>query len=201
MNSEYFYDYVDSLERILSVAQYYNYSTKALERHISYSPFFQSIEVNIDGLSPFINDYLLTKTLFPEIEVDIANVPEYVECLWAAEAYLHIQLETRLTFEAIFIYLPISKMYQFFLIYHEMDFSHIVQEFKNIYLHRSIFAVLLDRYQYSLVYVSEQTKIPYDTLYSLKKRRRDAKKVNVESVVKLARLFNVRLETFAEMKI
>lgn len=92
-------------------------------------------------------------------------------------------------------------MYEYFLLYHEMDFSHIVNEFKRLFSLKSALEILLDKYGYSLQDISSRIEIPYDTLHSLKKRRRDIKKLSVESVVKLAKVFNVRVETIAEISI
>ena len=92
-------------------------------------------------------------------------------------------------------------MYEYFPLYHEMDFSHIIKEFKRLFSERSAFGVLIDKYHYSLTDIAKQTGISYDMLSSLKQRRRDIKKASVEVVVKLAQVFNVRIETIAETSI
>ena len=201
MNSEYLYDYINLFERVLSAGYKLNYSTGAIERAVSYSPFFLKIEGDNNAFAPIINDSVLVKTLFPEHDIDLDKTPVYNQCLWAAEAYLRIQGDTKLTFEAIFLYIPINNMYDFFPLYHEMDFSHIVREFHNLYEQKTIFALLLYKYGYSIIDVSKETNIPTATLYSLKSRRRNIKKVSVEIVKSLSSLFNVRLETFAEIQI
>lgn len=198
MNSNYLYDYVNLLERVFSFGYKTNYSTSAIERAISYSSFFQKIEKNE---SPIINDSLLLTTLFQENSINLEAIPVYNQCLWAAEAYLRIQDECRLSFEAIFLYIPINKMYDYFPLYHEMDFSHIVKEFLSLYEKKSVFSLLLDKYSFALNNVSNDICISYETLYSLKQRRRDIKKISVETGKAIADYFNVRLETLAEIKL
>lgn len=198
MNSNYLYDYVNLLERVFSFGYKTNYSTSAIERAISYSSFFQKIEKNE---SPIINDSLLLTTLFQENSINLEAIPVYNQCLWAAEAYLRIQDECRLSFEAIFLYIPINKMYDYFPLYHEMDFSHIVKEFLSLYEKKSVFSLLLDKYNFALNNVSNDICISYETLYSLKQRRRDIKKISVETGKAIADYFNVRLETLAEIKL
>ena len=198
MNSNYLYDYVNLLERVFSFGYKTNYSTSAIERAISYSSFFQKIEKNE---SPIINDSLLLAALFQENSINLEAIPVYNQCLWAAEAYLRIQDECRLSFEAIFLYIPINKMYDYFPLYHEMDFSHIVKEFLSLYEKKSVFSLLLDKYNFALNNVSNDICISYETLYSLKQRRRDIKKISVETVKAIADYFNVRLETLAEIKL
>lgn len=198
MNSNYLYDYVNLLERVFSFGYKTNYSTSAIERAISYSSFFQKIEKNE---SPIINDSLLLTALFQENSINLEAIPVYNQCLWAAEAYLRIQNECHLSFEAIFIYIPINKMYDYFPLYHEMDFSHIVKEFLSLYEKKSVFSLLLEKYNFALNNVSNDIGISYETLYSLKQRRRDIKKISVETGKAIADYFNVRLETLAEIKL
>ena len=154
-----------------------------------------------DTFAPIITETDLIKAIFPDIPVDIENTPHYRQCAWVAESYLRIQSNTGLTFEAIFLYLPIQKMYQCFDLYHEMDFSQIMNRFKELYAEKSILALLLARHRYPLTYVARNTKIPYATLASLKKRKRDIKKASVEMVASLARFLHVRIETLAELNI
>ena len=198
MNTNYLYEYIDLLERVLSTAYKYSYSTGALEKNICESSFFQALESS-DNQNPIIDDVALIKQTFPEIEIDLNSVPVYNQCLWAAESYLRIQNETKFTFELIFLYLPIKEMYGYFDIYHEMDFSQIVDVFKSRYEEKSVFAVLLNKYKFSLKDINIVTGVPYETLASLKQRKRDIKKVNVDTVIKIARFFHVRVETISEI--
>lgn len=201
MNDNYLYDYVSSLERVLSSGYAYKCSTKALEKFISYSYYFQRVERDRKFFSPTIDDTSLVNSLFTDIHVDLKTVPEYSQCLWAAESYLRIQFETRLTFEAIFLYFPLEKMYECFNLYHEMDFTQIIDLFKSFYKNKSILSILLKKYGKSLKEIANTTNIPYATLYSLKQRKRDIKKTSVENALALADFFQVRLETLIEMEI
>lgn len=200
MNDNYFENNIALLERIFSLAYEYKYSLTALEKNISNSFYFQKIERD-DYISPIIIDISLTKDVLPELNVDLENVPIYKQCLWAAESYLRIQKETHFTFELIFLYIPIRKMYEYFEIYHEMDFSQIIKEFNRLYLEKSVLNLLINYYQIKLKSISEITDISYSTLLSLNNRRRDIKKVNVEDAIKLAKLFRVRVETISEIRI
>ena len=92
-------------------------------------------------------------------------------------------------------------MYEYFPLYHEMDFSQIIDEFMRLYSKKSVIALLLDKYSASVQSVSNYSGIPYTTLYSLKQRRRDIKKVNIEKIYKLSQYLNVRIETISELEI
>lgn len=186
------------MERILSVGYQYNCSTSAIERAISYSSFFQNVEKDKNAINV---DSILIKEIYKELDVDLMKTPIYNQCLWAAEAYIRIQQACRYTFELIFLYLPIKKMYDYFPLYHEMDFSQIIEEFKRLHKKESVLSLLVNKYKYSLVDISNSVGIPYDSLYSLKQRRRDIKKCNIMQSAKLANILNIRIETIAEIKL
>lgn len=201
MNDYYLYDYSNLLERVFSYAYKYRYSMDDLERSISYSSFFQEIEKDGGKQPPPISDIKLVSSIYPEASSGIDDLPIFNQCLWASESYLWIQEATKLTFEAIFLYLPISKMFFYFPVYHEMDFSQIVNEFKRLFGEKTILSILLDKYGYSLKQLSEMTNIPYETLKSYKNRKRDIKKADVSLLYKLASFFHVRIETIAEIEL
>ena len=200
MDSFCLYEYADLLERVFAVAYTIKYSTGALERSISYSPFFQKLEKSDGGERPIIDEESLITSLLGGLEIDLEAIPVYAQCLWAAEAYLRIQMETQLTFEAIFLYIPIARMYNYFPIYHEMDFSQIISVFKGLFSKRSVLDVLLEKRGLSLSWLSEQTQISYDTLYSAKSRRRDPAKLSLSAAIKIAKACHVRPETIGEIQ-
>lgn len=200
MNINHLYEYVNVLERVLSVGYKEKYATSYLENAISYSSFFQRLEGNTFDNAPISTDTRVIEELFPELKSSLEDEPIYNQCLWAAESYLRIQYATKLTFECIFLYMPISKMYGYFNLYHEMDFSQIVDEFKRLYSMTSVFSLALQKRGISLKQLSDITGISYDTLSSLKSRRRDISKVGVDVVSKLSKALHMRIETISELK-
>lgn len=200
MNTNYLYEYINLFERVLSVAYKTGYSLGALEKSISNSRFFREIECN-DIYAPIIIENDLIKEVFPELNVDLLEIPTYSQTMWSAGAYMRLQNETKYPFELIFLYLPIKKMYELYPLYHEMDFSHVVKLFYELYSSESALSLLLKKYKFSIKDLNKVTGIPSDTLSSFKQRKRDIKKTNVEIALKLSRFFHVRIETIAESKI
>ena len=201
MNEYYLYEYSNLLERILSYGIYTKVTEDHLEKMIARSSFFQSIEKSNEGSSPITNDISLIKGLFPNSKINMVDVPTYTMSLWASESYIRIQNHTKLSFEAIFLYMPLEDMYRYFHIYHEMDFSQIIDLFLEKQKEKSILEILCERFGYKTKDVARITQIPYDTVQSLKLRRRNFLKTNVEIAYKLASLFKVRIETIAEIQI
>ena len=199
MNNIYLAEYTIILERLLSYAYENSYSFKCLEKDISCSLFFQAIEKYNAPFPPYIDDNTLARSIFSDPSINLMEVRSYNQCMWAAEAYLRIQGDTRLSFEAIFLYIPITKMFDYFPLYHEMDFSHIINEFKRLFQKQSVLSVLIKNYNYPIKYVSDCAGLSYDTLYSYKQRRRNIKKMSAETAYALASLFKVRMETLLEL--
>lgn len=200
MNETYFDEIVYLLEHILSYAVTEEYSIPFVESRISHSSFFQQVEKSGGVLLPFISEDELIKNIF-EVERygDDSDLRVYKQCAWSAESYCHIQNETQLTFEAIFLYIPIEKMSDYFPANHEMDFSHIVKEFKRLYNSKSILEILIDLREVNIKYLSKELDISYASIFSYKKRRRDIKKMGAELACKLAGVLHVRIETLLEI--
>ena len=201
MRCENLYEYINILERILSSAYKYSYSMNMVEKEISYSSFFQMIEKEKYGYNPITTDVEIIQKIFNDPIINLKDVPVYNQCLWAAESYLRIQQETGMTFEAIFLYIPIKTMYEYFEVFHTMDFSQIVDEFKRLKSLETILSILRSNYRYSLSYIANKTGISYDSLFSYKQRRRDIKKMNAGEAAKLAMFLRVRIETLLELSI
>ena len=199
MNLLYIDEFSHNLERVLSTAKKYKYSFKVIERRISYNTYFQEIERSDNRIPRCVVDGSIMKEIFYDLNEDYENTPMYLDTTWAAEAYLRIQNETRLTFEAIFIYLPIKEMLKLFNVYHEMDFNQIVDLFKKRFEEESVLDKLLEKFKMSLKSLSEMSGVSYDLLYGLKSRRRDIKKVNIKDIYEIKKVFDVRSETIAEL--
>lgn len=197
MNENYIYEYSSLLERVFSYAHKNLYSTSAIEKSIAYSSFFQSIEKSGASISKTITENKLIESVFNIANLDSSDVPQYNQCLWAAEAYLRIQLKTKLTFECIFLFLPIKKMYEMFDLYHEMDFSQTVQCFNDIFNSSNTLSKLLENNNITITQLSKETGISVNSLYSLKTKRRNISAMDVLNASKIASFFRVRIETLA----
>ena len=201
MNSQYWISYSNSLERVLSVGHVFKYSARAVEKAISNSRFFQSIETDSKNLPATLSDQDLIKQVFPDINVKTSNVEEFNETSWAAYSYMYLQGKTKKTFECIFLYIGINKMFQYFPLYHEMDFSQLLEEFNRLYKEKSVLSILSEKYGISLKEIAAKTNIPYPSLVSLSQRKRNIQKLNVKDAVNLASFLHVRIETLCELDI
>ena len=195
-------NYVEILERVFSFGVYHKYALTFIRDSISQSKFFQAVESNsYSSIVYQIAEDVAKEIYYERKEISFKDVPIYTECLWAAEAYCKIQEHSKLTFEAIFLYIPLDSMFSYFHLYHEMDITRIVEEFDRLYNSRSTLSLLLDKYGYSLKYLSKITNVSYQTLASFNTRRRDIKKCDVQVLKNIANALNTRIETLAELKL
>jgi hypothetical protein len=200
MSENYLYEYAGLLERILSFAYAHKYSSSLVERGVSYSPFFQKIERSHIESSPIETEEKLIDDIFGSNHPDSSEVPSYNQCAWAAESYIRIQAKSHLCFECLFLYMPIQTMYSYFPLYHEMDFSAIIAEFERLFKEKTALSILASNYGYTLKEVALKTSLPYDSVYSVAKRRRLPSKASFDMVSKLSSFLNVRPETIAEIE-
>jgi len=201
MKEEHLYDYIDIVERVLAYIYVQKIYLKYAEHQISYSPFFQGLEKDDRVNNLYQIGEEIVADMFPKISHDFSNVGSYVQSLWAAEVLLRLQIYSHLTFEAIFIYMPLDLIYQCFFVYHEMDFAHMEQRFDEERAKTSVLGFLLKRRKIKMSDLSKKLSIPYQTLLSLKNRRLDIKKTSFDTVYKLATYFNVRPETIVEIEV
>ena len=187
--------YLDVLSDILSLAYKYKYSLAAVESRITKSFYFQTLVKNVDDPSLYKNKDLLIKEFFYDLPYKINLVDKYNECYWASEAYLKIISKTGCTFEVVFLYIPIEEMYNYFPIYHEMDFDQIINRFKELFIHKSIIHKASKRLGYSLLDISKETDIPYPTLAALSTRKRDIRNLNGISLYKLSQALHIQIES------
>ena len=201
MKEEHLYNYIDIVERVLAYIYVRKIFLRYAEHQISYSPFFQGLEKD-DGVN---NIYQIGEEIvidmFPKMSHDFSDIGTYVQSLWAAEVLLRLQIYSHLTFEAIFIYMPLDLIYQCFFVYHEMDFTHMEKRFDEERAKTSVLGFLLKRRKIKMSELSKKLSISYQTLVSLKNRRLDIKKTSFDTIYKLATYFNVRPETIAEIEV
>ena len=74
MNSNYLQEHTHLLERLFSFAYENDYSCKALEKDISRSLYFQSIEKDYEAMPPVVDDNSLARAIFVDPTIDLNKV-------------------------------------------------------------------------------------------------------------------------------
>lgn len=187
-------DIIDTLGEILSIAYHHEYATSVIESRIAHSPFFIAIEQNIDSPTLYMSSSKLINSIFYDIKID-GKIELFNQTLWAAELYIRIQDKTHLTFEAIFLYLPLEKAYEMYSVYHEMDFSQSVNYFMSLKKENSVLSMAMRKNKINGHELAKCCNLSYPTISALRQEKRDINKVQAKSLYKISNCLHLRLES------
>lgn len=187
-------DIVDTLGEILSIAHHHKCATSAIESRIAHSTYFIAVEQNVDSPALYISPSRLINSIFYDIKVD-GKIELFNQTLWAAELYIRIQDKTHLTFEAIFLYLPLEKAYQMYQIFHEMDFSQAIKYFISLTKKNSILSMAMHKNKVDGYELAKYADLSYPTISALRQQKRDINKVQAKSLYKISRYLHLRIES------
>ena len=188
-------DFRRVMEIILSFGHDYKFFSEVIERRISYSDFFIAIENKIDVPILYSNTNKILSSFYYELDTSKWSYKIYNQCSWLSELYLKIQRKTGLTFEAIFLYLPINDGLNMFPIYHEMDFQHSIDSFNERYQKHSILFNVMKKSRISIGELANESGLSYSMISSLRTRQKNIGRVAAENLFKIAKCLNVRIET------
>ena len=195
------YHYLDMFSNVLSYGHLLNYSFDVLEKRICKHRKFLAIENDNNSPELYIERNVVLKEIFFDSPKAIDELIRYNECEWVADMYLYLQAETGFTFELLFLYIPLEKAYEMFPIYHEMDFSQSIGYFNEIFKKSTPLELLMRKKSTNGKDLSSICNIPYSTIMSIKKKKRNIKNLNGLSLLKLANFFKVRVETLLAVNV
>ena len=191
--------YLDCLAAAFSYGHEQVYREEIIEKRIAYSPFFQTLEREEDSPILYMSIESLLASLFYDSRKKEYSYKNYSQCSWVAELYWRIQKESKLTFEAVFLYLPLKKAYQMYPIYHEMDFSQAIAFFQELRQKKTVLSLAMKRQEMANALLAFASGVSYSTIGALRIGRRDIRQVATIHVLKMARALHVRLETLLEV--
>ena len=190
-------DYVQKYENVLtyilgrSITRGYSFSY--IERSISYSATFSEFEKSNVTQIAFSSNEKIYSELFDDENNDYKDNP-YDIYGWLGFIYTHLFFKFKITFEMLFIALPIETAISMYPVYHEMDTSQI-DDYLSIELFPSSLSCIMKRHNVTMQELSLKTSIPFATIRSLKLGYRDIDKLEVFKTVLIASALNVKVET------
>ena len=194
LSDDYVNKYQDVLGYIISRAINEKYATPFIERTIAYSlPFIEFEKSNITRIA-FSSMESIYQELFPKKENMQFVYNPYDEFGWVGYTYIRLFFDLRVTFELLFIIIPIDELLSMYHLYHEMDYTQTLMFVKSKIKHSYLDNVMINR-QLSSKDVSSMTNISYSTIKSLRYGIRDINKYEAYSLLKIAIALNVRVET------
>lgn len=181
--------------KVFSYGYKYEISTNVIEKYISSSSYVKDLErgFSIPILFRDVNDVL--NNIIPNNKAKDEEIEIYVETDWAALMYIELFDKYKITFEALFTYIPLKEMYEMFTLYHEMDITQLFKRFEQIRSQKSIIFLLMKKNKITSKRLSQETGLSISLIDSLKNGRRNIDKVEAKKLYFLANSLHVSIET------
>lgn len=191
---DYISKYSDTLAEIIALAKLDKYSFEYIERVLSSSKMIDEFEYSDITLIAFTSSSRLYRSLFPDAKASINDIALFDSSYWIGETYIRIFLKYKLTFEAIFTYLPLEIMERQYALYHEMDEGQFDEYFESL-LKENILSKIMSKKSITSVALAKKTNISLSTIRSLKEGKRDIHKISADKLEKIATSLNIKLRT------
>ena len=122
----------------------------------------------------------------------------YNDAYWCGQNYFDLHLKTKKSFSYIFLKLPLETMINIYTIFHEMDFSSLVDYFHQKCEEKTILRLLCEKENKSLPDISRGTLIPLSTLKKYNMSDKYLYKASFQNIAKLVSFFDIKYSLFKE---
>ena len=122
----------------------------------------------------------------------------YNDAYWSAVSYFDLHLKTNKPFSYLFLKLPLEKMLDMYGVYHEMDFSSLLERFNELEKEKTILRALCEEKHISLSKLSKGTGISVNTLMKYNASDNALYKASFQNVIEIATFLEVPLSLFKE---
>lgn len=190
---DYIEKYQSVLEHLFSKAIGLRYSYSFIERKIAYSDVFSEFERSNITLIAFNDNDKIYDAIFGNSENDLIRENDSIYA-WLGFVYVHLFLKFKVTFEMLFMAIPIEKALNMYHLYHEMDISKVENAFIETITPTAL-TLIMKYKKITTKELSIRANIPLATIRSLKYGYRSIDKLEAYKLVKLAFGLNVKVET------
>lgn len=178
----------------------------AIQNEINFLAFTSSLERSVFANlieEDVYDDYFntpLTRIFFDitkkHIEKD-TSFGIYNDAYWCGYSYFELQQRLKKPFSYLFLKLPLSKMMDIYPIFHEMDFSALLEFFEKEKDKKTILRALCEQRRCSLSKVSASTGINQATLSKYNADDEALLKGSFQNVYKISKYFNAPVSLFS----
>ena len=169
----------------------------AFENMLVKSNFVKSIEQNeYDNIF-----YDSLEKIFVSItskSVNDTSYGVYNDAYWAGVSYFDLHYKLNKSFSYLFLKVPIEKMLNLYPVYHEMDFSSLLEEFEHIANQKTILQLLCKRKGVLLPKVAKSIGVSASTLVKYMYSDNSLYKASFQTAIKLVNYFEVPVNLFVE---
>ena len=178
----------------------------AVQNEINFLAFTASLErstfanlIEEDVYDDYFNTPL-TRIFFDITKMHIekdASFGIYNDAYWCGYSYFELQQRLKKPFSYLFLKLPLSKMMDIYPIFHEMDFSALLEFFEKEKDKKTILRALCEQRRCSLSKLSASTGINQATLSKYNADDEALLKGSFQNVYKISKYFNAPVSLFS----
>lgn len=188
----------DTFSRLFVLAVRNKINFKSFTNMLSNSSFINAIEKNTfnDLFNKPIEALLLSITGFAVKEDNSYGV--YNDAYWCGQNYFDLHIKTKKSFSYIFLKLPFEELMNVYSIFHEMDFTSLLDFFHKKEKDKTILRILCEEKRCSLNDLCKSTSLSLNTLRKYNSSDDNLYKASFQNVVKLIQYFDVNYLLFKE---
>ena len=178
-----------------------------IDNKINFLAFTKSIEKSelVKTIEKGMYDDYLNKPL-EEIFFDITgrtidkdiSYGVFNDAYWCGYMYFELHKKTHKSFAYIFLKFPLSKMIKAYPVYHEMDFSSLLDYYNVLDKEKTILRALCEEKGCSIPKLSQETGICKTTLSKYNASDESIYKASFQNIYKVACYFDVSFSLFVE---
>lgn len=190
------YNIKDLFARLFVLAIQNKINFYSFTHHLERSEFVSKIEEN--EYDDYFNKDILT--IFFDITKNHIQSDTsygiYNDAYWCGYQYFELHKSLHKPFSFIFLKLPLAKMIELYLIYHEMDFSSLLDYFDMVNKRKTILRLLCEQKGCSLTELSAKTGVNKATLSKYNASDDSIYKGSLENIYKIAKYFDYPISLF-----
>lgn len=192
LSDDYVEKYQDAFGYVLGRAIDNKYSFSYIENIISHSTIFNEFEESNITQIAFSSLEKTYNKLF--IDENDFIYDQYGIYGWLGYIYIQSFLELKITFELLFILLPIEEALNMYHLYHEMDIVQMINYVKNK-MKPSLLHAITSKKKININELASGSGVSFSTIRSLVYGYRDINKIELKNAKKIATFLNVRLDS------
>ena len=188
----------ETFSRLFVLAVRNKINFKSFTNMLSNSPFINAIEKNKfnDIFNTPIEKLLFSITGYEAKEDNSYGV--YNDAYWCGQNYFDLYIKTKKPFVYLFLKLPFEEMMNIYSIYHEMDFSSLVDYFHKKENEKTILRILCEERRCSLNDLCKATSLSLNTLRKYNSSDDILYNASFQNIIKLIEYFDVSYLVFKE---
>ena len=194
LSDDYVVKYQDTISYFISRAIHDGYSFSHIEYSIAHSSIIEEFEKSNITLIAFSSMEKNYNLVFPFSKNDGFILNVYDKYGWSGFIYLHLFFDLKMTFEALFMVIPIEEMLSCYPLYHEMDYRQMLKYVKEKIKHSTLDVIMKQR-NVSTKELSMMTGINYSTLNAIRYNKRDIDKMESKKLYLISKALNVKTES------